>query len=103
MRPITRTLAAVATDAWIPVDMYVPNPALTIDLSFVTGPATFQVDYTMDDPFTVASPAVAGQLVASASAASNTVVNRPVRALRLNVTALTAGSVTMKVIQQGTQ
>ena len=103
MRPLQPiSLTTVTTSAWIPLDIYTNSPNVTIDLSLTGGTATFQVDFTDDDPFNPAiTPVVAGQAVASASANSVTHLTYVPRAIRLNVTVVSGATVTMKVTQQG--
>jgi hypothetical protein len=103
MRPLVPVvLSSVTTSPWIPLDIYNTNSHLQIDV-VITGTCTAQVDYTMDDIFNpaVTPVAEATPLVASGSATSSNDITKVVRALRLNVTAVTGGSATMKVVQQG--
>jgi len=98
--PVTVT-TAVSSSPWLPLDIYLAGSYLTLDV-VITGTCTAQVDYTDDDIFNPAiTPVVAGQAVASGSTSS--VVHLPwiPRAVRLTVTAVTGGSATLKVIQQG--
>jgi|SRR6266436_3694442 len=103
MRPLKPVvLSSVTTSPWIPLDFYISVSHLEIDLVF-TGTATAQVDYTMDDVFdpTVTPVAETVPLVASGSTNSSNDITKVVRAIRLNVTAYTSGTVTMKVLQEG--
>ena len=103
MRPLVPVvLSSVTTSPWIPLDIYNTNSHTQIDVVF-SATATAQVDYTMDDVFNPAVTPVAETvpLVASGSATSSNDITKVVRAVRLNVTAYTSGTVTMKVLQQG--
>jgi hypothetical protein len=104
MRPVVRSISSVVADQWVPLDIYETGGLLSINLNFSGGTATAQVDYTFDNPFTVASPQVVGQLIASGSVNAHYPTGTPVpppAAVRLNVTAFTSGPVVMTVIQQG--
>ena len=98
MRPVVQTVSGVASGAWIVLDQYTPSFNATYNLQ--TGGSTCQVDYTDDDPFTVANPAVHGQVVVSSAANSSTSSTAQHRAVRLTVTAFVAPAV-LKVTQQG--
>ncbi|SRR6266403_4616073 len=103
MRPLKPVvISSIAASPWIPLDIYITNSHTQIDVVF-TGTATAQVDYTADDVFdpTVTPVAETVPLVASGSTNSSNDITKVVRAIRLNVTAYTSGTVTMKVVQQG--
>lgn len=99
MRPQTITVSSVSASAAIPMDYRQDPFNLNYAATIQTGPATFNVEVTLDDIF---DPTVTPVWLADTSAATaNTIksVNAPIRAIRLNVTALTAGSVTLTVLQ----
>lgn len=106
MTPQVKTLAAVAISAACPLDHY-ENP-FNLSLAVVIATtATAKVQYTLDDPASASDSSGTGltwfdhaTLTAiTASAVGN--IAFPVRAVRLNVTAWTAGNVTMTVLQAG--
>ena len=101
MRPKKYTLTAPGVTAWIPVD-YKQDPCnIGIAVNITTGPATYSVEHTFDDVFnaTVVPTAFqnAGLTAQTTSKDGNYVI--PIRAVRLNVSALTAGSVAMTILQ----
>jgi hypothetical protein len=98
MRPVTQVVSSVASGPWIVLDQYTPQFNCTYDV--LSGGSTVQVDYTDDNPFEVAVPAVGGQVVASASANSSTSSSAQHAAVRLTCTVFVAAA-TLKVRQQG--
>ena len=104
MRRVVETVTGVANSNVVPMDYraQVFNVGIAI---VVTGTATYNVQYTLDDIyntaitptwFTMAAPFAAATANASGSQAF------PVSAMRLNVTAST-GSVTMTLLQSSGQ
>ena len=107
MRPITVTLNSVSISDPIVVDNYQDNFKLGLQAAFSAGAnATVSVQSTMDDPYADYATDfntnanwfdVTGMAALTGSAQGN--VFFPVRAVRLNMTARTAGSVTLTVLQ----
>jgi len=104
MRPQVISLSAAGTTAWIPVD-YKQNP-YNISLSVVlsdTPTLTYKVEYTLDDIFnsTITPTALTHSTLTGLTANATGSIITPVRAIRLNVTAWTAGTATMTALQSG--
>lgn len=108
MRPITKTItvSGASTGDWWPLDIYVPNQAVTVSCTLVSGTANYTVQYTNDDPFDttitqqpVAFP-VAGLVGATTSQTGTT--QTLMRAVRVN-TASGTGTLRVVVTQQSTQ
>ena len=101
MCPVNQTVTTVSSGAWIPLDI-TQNPfSCSVGVRNLGG-ATYQVDYTYDDPFdTVNVPVVFGQLSgipASTTANKDQFLTSPIRAVRLTVTVAGSGA-KMTVIQ----
>ena len=106
MRPVTVTVSAVEASAVIPLDHYQSPSTVAIGVKITTGPATYTVQHTFDDPFDPNFSAGSATWYPHATLAAQTAnadgnYAYPPRAVRLNVTALTAGSVTMTVNPAG--
>jgi hypothetical protein len=104
----------------IPLDQYVPNFNVMLAAILKSGAATFTAQYTFDDVFLKYAPAntnYPGQpagdpstitwwndadITAAVASSKGSLVN-PVKAVRLNTAAGSAGVVEFQVIQQGTQ
>ncbi len=101
MRPKKVTVSSVAASAWLPVDYKQDPMNLGVGCVLVSGTATYSVEYTFDDVFDTAVTPVAFALstINAATASANGVINTPVRAIRLNVTAGTSPVVAMTMIQ----
>lgn len=99
MRPKKVTVTGVAASPWIPVD-YKQDPMNVGVGCVVSATATYSVEYTLDDVFdtTVTPVAFVLSSISAATTSKDGVINTPVRAVRLNVSAST-GSVYMNVIQ----
>jgi hypothetical protein len=101
MRPVNRTITTITADVWVPLDV-TQNPFLCQVGCRNLGGATYQVDYTYDDPFdAVNAPVVFGQLTnmpAGSTTSKDQTLTGAVRAVRLNVTVAGSG-VKMTVIQ----
>ena len=100
MRPVRISAAAPGNSTPVPLDNY--TAPFSVGLAIViSGTATYTVQFTFDDPnaavkwFNSTDTAVVG---ATTDQMSN--ISFPIRAVRLNVAAVT-GSVTMTVIQAG--
>lgn len=106
-QPYVRTLSAVAISNACPLDHFSMPFHVGIAVAITTGPATYSVEFTLDDPKNASDAQGTGLVwfthATLAAQTANATGNFafPVRAARLNVTALTAGSVTMTVIQAG--
>jgi len=106
MRPTNVTVSSATTSATIPVD-WKQNP-ISITLSCVVnggGTLTYKAQYTTDDIYdpTVTPTWIDHATITGATANAVGNIAFPVRAVRLNVTAYTSGSVTMTIIQGSSQ
>jgi hypothetical protein len=104
MRPISVTTVGVQSSPAIPVDWRIAPFQITLD-TVVSAPATYDVQWTDDDPFAagfIVSSANWNTLtgMAAATTSQNATLISPVRAIRINQTA-GAGSVTLRVVQAG--
>lgn len=106
-RPVRVTLSSVAVSNPIPLNLYTSPFSVGVGCDISAGGAlTYTVEHTFDDVFAKDfTPAGAtwfpnaGLTAQTTDKDGNYVV--PVTAVRLNVTAWTAGTVTMTVIQAG--
>lgn len=105
MRPIYYTQSAAGTSNAIPLDWR--NEYFTVSIgTVVTGTQTYSVEYTLDPPYTNDPDYVTPTWVPFTEATGETgSVNfssvSPVRAIRLNVSAYTSGSVRLQIIHSG--
>jgi hypothetical protein len=101
MRPKKVTVSSVAASNWLPVDYKQDPMNLSVGCVVVSGTATYSVEYTFDDVFDTAVTPVAFALstITAATASTSGVINQPVRAIRLNVTAGASPVVSMTMIQ----
>lgn len=101
MRPKKVTVSSVATSPWLPVDYKQSPMNVGVGCVLVSGTATYSVEYTLDDVFDPAVTPVAFALstIAAATSSANSVINTPIRAVRLNVTAGASPVVALTVIQ----
>jgi hypothetical protein len=101
MRPKKITVSAVAASAWLPVDYKQDPMNLSVGCVVVSGTATYSVEYTYDDVFdaTVTPVAFALSTITAQTTSKDGVINQPVRAIRLNVTAGVSPVVAMTMIQ----
>lgn len=101
MRPKKITVSAVAASAWLPVDYKQDPMNLAIGCVVVSGTATYSVEYTYDDVFdtTVTPVAFSLSTITAQTTSKDGVINQPVRAIRLNVTAGVSPVVSMTMIQ----
>ena len=106
-RPIRVTVGSATTSGVIPLDNYRTPFNVGIGCALSAGASlTYKVEYTYDDvQASTFNPATAtwfdhATLAAKTTSADGNIVV-PVSAVRLNVTAYTAGSVTMTLIQAG--
>lgn len=99
MSAVTRTISSTGTAAPIVLDRWQSpfNVSYSVALS---GSATYGVEFTLDDPNGSFAPVWMSDANNGAGTVANAVGNYafPVRAMRLNVTALT-GSIRLNVIQ----
>lgn len=99
MRPQVISQTGIGSTAWIPLD-YKQNPFNVGFGCVVNGTLTYQIEHTFDDPYTTASPtAFVHTTVAGLTTNKDSNYAFPVRAIRLNVTSYTSGSVTATVLQ----
>lgn len=105
MRAQQVSLASVTTSSKLPMDNTQAAFAVGFGVVF-TGTATAKVQFTFDDPDDSQNPVAVGSetwfdhpIVAGVT--TNTAGNFafPVKAIRLNVTAFTNGTVTLRVLQ----
>ena len=105
MRPISKTVSAVASSEPIPLDHYISPANITVDVRVDGTTVTFAGEYTTDDIYAADYDADAGNwsTITGVSGAASVTGNIafPVTAVRLDVTAIASGSVTMTVIQSG--
>ncbi len=100
MRPQVITKSSSGTTAWIPVD-YKQSPFNVGFGVVVSGTLTYDIEHTFDDVFdsTVTPTAFKHATVVSQTTNKDGSYTAPVRAIRLNVTAFTAGSATLTLLQ----
>lgn len=106
MRPTSVTVGSQTTSAWIPVDYRAQNFGIGIGCVINGGGTlTYKVQHTFDDIYdsTVTPTAFDHATITGKTANSDGNYAFPVRAVRLNVTAYTSGSVTMTLIQASGQ
>jgi hypothetical protein len=106
MRPVRVVVSIVGVSSVIPIDQYLNPTNIGLGVIITTGPATYTVEHTFDDVFDPAfNPGTATWFPHPTLIAQT--VNKdsnyaaPPRGVRLNVTALTAGSVSLTLIQAG--
>jgi hypothetical protein len=96
MRPKQITVSAAGTSNWIPLSWHQYSLVTDVD-----GSLTYSVEYTVDniqDPnATIGSHEVANFVSVSDDRDGN--IAFPVRAVRLNVSAYTSGSVTLTITE----
>ena len=103
MKPQVVSRSAAGTTAWIPVNFRTES-GFGIGIGCIaTGTLTYSVEHTFDDVFdpTVTPTAFAHSTIAAQTASKDGNYAFPVRAVRLNITAYTSGSVTMTLLQFG--
>jgi len=107
VRPVRLTLSSVGVSAPIPIDLYLLT-FISVAVTLSAGSSlTYSVQHTYDDVFASGfNPATATwfnnvDLTAEIANGETNYVT-PVTAIRLNITALTAGSATITVLQAGT-
>jgi hypothetical protein len=103
MRPVRVVVAAVAVSSVIPIDQYLGPTNIGLGVVITTGPATYTVEHTFDniwDPLVTPVWFPHPTLVAQTTNKDSNYAAPP-RAVRLNVTAFTAGSVALTLVQAG--
>jgi len=100
MRPQVIQLSSSGPSAWIPVD-YKQAPFNVGFGVVVTGTATYSIEHTFDDVFdsTVTPTAFPNAIVVGKTTNADGNYAYPVRAIRLNVTSYTSGTVTATLLQ----
>lgn len=104
MRPQVVTVGSATTSATLPVD-WRQNP-FGVSIACVVnggGTLTYKVQHTLDDVFdpTITPTWLDHSALTGKSANADGNYAFPVKAIRLNVTAYTSGSVTMTLVQSG--
>lgn len=102
MRPASQTVSSATVGAPIVLDFRADKPTTEIGCT-ATGTLTYKVQYTTDDVFAVGWSAGTATWFDHATITGKTAsfdgsLTIPATAVRLNVTAWTSGSVTMRVI-----
>lgn len=103
MRPVSITVSSATTSGVIVPDYRAQNFQVTVSV-IVAGTNTSKVQYTTDDVFaTTFDPTTANWFDVATlnllTASAIGYINFPVTGIRLNVTAYTNGSATIKVIE----
>ena len=107
MRPIRVTLSAAGASSPIPLDHYIGPFNVGLGVSVAAGSTlTYTVQHTFDDVNSPSFDADTATWYPNSSLSAKTAsldgnYAFPVTAIRLNVTAYTAGSATMTVVQAG--
>lgn len=108
MRPQTVTVSSQATSTPIIVNWRERDFKLGVIAALASGASlTYSVEVSYDDPenFTDASDYntngtwIAADSMSGLTATEDTLIESPVRAIRIDVTAFTSGSVTLTVLQ----
>lgn len=105
MRPIYLTQSGSGASSPIPLDWR--NNIFTVSIgTVVTGTQTYSIEYTLDPPYANDPDYVTPTWVPFTEAtAENAAVNfssiSPVRAIRLNVTSYTSGSIRLQIVTAG--
>jgi hypothetical protein len=102
---ITAGTNTTGSSPWIPLDNYGPPMQVAATGYVMSGSPTYQLDYTNDDVFGTWLPsnvpfprAQAWPSLTGKTGTANAVIDQPVRAVRLTLTAV--GSVQLTVLQQ---
>ncbi len=101
MQPKKITVTGVAASNWIPLDIMQAPFNVAVGCIVVSGTATYNLEYTYDNIFdpTVTPLVWINSVISAATTTKDTVINQPVRAVRLNVTAGVAPVVSFTIIQ----
>ena len=103
MRPqtISITPASGTTSGWVPFDLYVTSSTNVQWATYITAPATYDIEGTISDVWTSGATIVTFKMTGATglNANSSGVVTNPISAIRLFGTAGT-GAVTLVVRQQ---
>ena len=105
MRPQVVTQSAAGATSWIPINSRADN-SFGVGIGCVVAGGstlTYKVEHTFDDIFdsSVTPTAFDHATIVGKTANSDGNYAYPVRAVRLNITAFTSGSVTMTLLQVG--
>lgn len=102
MTPTSTTVSSATTSSPIPLDIK-KNPFNVSVATVVSGTLTYKVQHTFDDVLdpTITATWFDHSTITGKTADQDGNYAFPVRAVRLNVTAWTSGSVSMTVIQAG--
>ena len=105
MRPVYLTVTGIGVSAPVPMDIKKAAFNVGVACVILSGTATFTLQHTYDD-ITVPgwNPATANWFnnsnISNATVSTDTnYLGKPVRAIRLNVTASSGGSVQLQIIQ----
>lgn len=100
MRPQVIQLSSSGPSAWIPLD-YKQSPFNVGFGVVVNGTATYSIEHTFDDIFdsTITPTAFPNSIVVSKTTNADGNYAYPIRAVRLNVTSYTSGTVTLTLLQ----
>lgn len=100
-KPTSVTVSSQATSAPIPINWRANNFAVGIGCVVPSGTLTYKVQHTFDDIYdsSVTPTWFDHASITGKTASSDGNYAFPVRAVRLNVTAYTSGSVVMTVLQ----
>ena len=105
MRPTTTTVTGVGVGTPIIPDHYQSPSTMALGCTIDSGTATYSVQHTYDDPFVSGFPSAARWFQHPVLNAQTTNADSnyayPPRALRLNVTISSGGTVTLVVNQAG--
>jgi hypothetical protein len=105
MRPIRKTVSSIASSDPIPLDHYISPSNVTVDVLVNGVSVTYAAQYTTDDIYANGYAPASGNwssiagVGGAASATGN--IAFPVTAVRLDVSAIASGDVTLTVIQSG--
>lgn len=98
-KPYSVSISASGTSDWISLDHYPTSGIYTIEVegTFV---GTYSVEFTIDDPASSPS-AIEHDVIQSKTTPFASDLFNPVRGFRLNVSAYTSGTLTLKVLEGG--
>ncbi len=101
MRPKRVVQTGTGTTAWIPMDFKQAPFSVSVGCVIVSGTATYTVEHTFDDVYdpTVTPVAFSNAGITAQTTNKDGNYDKPVRAIRLNVTAGTSPVVAMTLIQ----
>jgi hypothetical protein len=100
------TQSALGTSNWLSLDRYITDQQASF-YTVVTGSLVYDIEYTYDTVFDTSVTPVAFKLTGSTAltaakdGSAMPAANQPIRAIRVNVTAFTSGSVKLVLSQAG--